>query len=159
MPGARALRLADRQDGCVFDSVAAPPWTDGELSTDGRALPPMSGRRYLLMPWPPSVNHYYRNIRGVTKISRAGREYVAAVARRLIPRKAFAGRIAVGIQAVLPDNRRRDIDNVLKVALDSLTKAGVFLDDSQIEWLSIAKLKPSSTAPGGQLMVTVTEHG
>ena len=36
-----------------------------------------------------------------------------------------------------PDKRKRDIDNILKALLDSLTNAKVYLDDSLIKQLDI----------------------
>lgn len=109
----------------------------------------------LTLPWPPTVNTYYRNIAGKTLISAKGREYRAAVADQvLIQRgaKLFAGRLAVQIVAHVPDKRRRDLDNLLKCTLDSLTHAGVWLDDSQIDSLTISR------GPiGGMLKVSVQE--
>jgi crossover junction endodeoxyribonuclease RusA len=43
----------------------------------------------------------------------------------------------VEIQAFRPDRRRRDLDNLLKAILDSLTHAGVMQDDALIEDLRI----------------------
>ena len=51
----------------------------------------------LTLPWPPTVNTYYRNVNGKTLISEKGRQYRAAVADQvLIQRgvKLFAGRLA-----------------------------------------------------------------
>jgi len=109
----------------------------------------------LTLPWPPSCNTYYRNIRGKTLISAKGREYRAAVADQvLIQRgaKQFAGRLSVVIVAHVPDRRRRDLDNMLNGALDSLTHAGVWLDDSQIDSLTISR-----GPMGGMLKVSVRE--
>ena len=109
----------------------------------------------LTLPWPPSTNTYYRNIAGKTLISAKGREYRAAVADQvLIQRgaKLLAGRLAVVIVAHVPDKRRRDLDNLLKSALDSLTHAGVWLDDSQIDSLTISR-----GPVGGMLKVSVRE--
>jgi crossover junction endodeoxyribonuclease RusA len=50
-----------------------------------------------------------------------------------------AGPLRVEIEAFPPDKRKRDLDNVLKSLLDSLTHAGVWEDDSQIEDLRIYK--------------------
>ncbi|SFB74445.1 crossover junction endodeoxyribonuclease RusA [Polaromonas sp. OV174] len=109
----------------------------------------------LTLPWPPTVNTYYRNIAGKTLISAAGRAYRAAVADQvLIQRgaKLLAGRLAVSIAAHVPDKRRRDLDNLLKSTLDSLTHAGVWVDDSQIDSLTIQR------GPiGGMLKVVVWE--
>lgn len=109
----------------------------------------------LTLPWPPTVNTYYRNVNGKTLISEKGRQYRAAVADQvLIQRgaKQLAGRLAVAIVAHVPDKRRRDLDNLLKSTLDSLTHAGVWLDDQQIDALSISR------GPiGGLLQVSVQE--
>lgn len=109
----------------------------------------------LTLPWPPTVNTYYRNVQGKTLISAAGRAYRAAVADQvLIQRgaKQYAGRLSVAIVAHVPDRRRRDLDNLLKSTLDSLTHAGVFLDDEQIDRLSIER------GPiGGMVKVTIAE--
>jgi crossover junction endodeoxyribonuclease RusA len=43
----------------------------------------------------------------------------------------------VCITAHPPDNRKRDLDNLQKSLLDSITCAGVWQDDSQIMHLSI----------------------
>lgn len=96
----------------------------------------------LTLPWPPTVNTYYRNVNGKTLISEKGRQYRAAVADQvLIQRgaKQFAGRLAVAIVAHVPDQRRRDLDNLFKGTLDALTHAGVWLDDEQIDSLSIVR--------------------
>lgn len=109
----------------------------------------------LTLPWPPSTNTYYRNVAGKMLISAAGRAYRAAVADQvLIQRGAgqLAGRLAVTIVAHVPDKRRRDLDNMLKSALDSLTHAGVWLDDSQIDELAIRR-----GPVGGMLKVSVRE--
>jgi len=45
--------------------------------------------------------------------------------------------IKVEIIAYRPDKRKRDLDNLLKGSLDSLTKAGVWEDDSLIQDLRI----------------------
>ena len=94
----------------------------------------------LTMPWPPSVNKYWRTFQGRMIISAEGRSYRKAVADQvLIQRgaKHYTGRLRVQIEAFRPDNRRRDLDNLLKAVLDGCTHAGVWEDDSNIVDLRI----------------------
>ena len=46
-------------------------------------------------------------------------------------------RLKVVIEAYAPDKRRRDLDNLQKALLDSLTYAGVWADDDQVDDLRI----------------------
>ena len=96
----------------------------------------------LVLPWPPSVNRYWRSVNGRVLIAASGRRYRTDV--ELVMR--LSGRVGVGsspvnvsIDAYYPDARRRDIDNILKAPLDALTHAGMWDDDSQVQALSIRK--------------------
>jgi crossover junction endodeoxyribonuclease RusA len=53
--------------------------------------------------------------------------------------KADAGRLELSVMLYPPDRRRRDIDNVCKALLDSLTFAGLIEDDSLIDKLTIER--------------------
>lgn len=94
------------------------------------------------LPWPPTVNTYYRNVKGKTLISEDGRAYRKAVADQVLVQrvKRQEGSLRVLIEAYPPDRRVRDLDNLLKATLDSLTKAGVWADDSQIDDLRIVRM-------------------
>ena len=94
----------------------------------------------MVLPFPPSVNHYWRNVGGRVLISREGREYRQTVAELAASEnwpKFGQSRVSVQIEAWMPDKRRRDLDNLLKSLLDALTHAGVWEDDSQIDGLAI----------------------
>ena len=94
----------------------------------------------LTLPWPPSVNHYWRMWQNRMVISAEGRKYRKAVADQvLIQRGArhLTGKVKVTIEAWRPDNRKRDLDNLLKAVLDGLKNAGVYEDDSLIVDLRI----------------------
>ena len=94
----------------------------------------------ITLPWPPSVNTYWRNFDGRMIISAKGREYRETVGDQMILQKQvkhFTGRLRVEIEAFRPDKRRRDLDNLLKATLDGLAHAGVYEDDSQIVDLRI----------------------
>ena len=112
------------------------------------------------VPWPPSVNRYWRHptrgaLAGRTLISEEGRDY-----RRLIKQLALvhrwpahSGRLSVRLDAAPPDKRRRDLDNICKALLDALVHAGVMADDELIDELHIIRLP--SAAPGS-VSVTIT---
>lgn len=94
------------------------------------------------LPYPPSINHYWRRVGQSTLISREGRTFRQNVCALLArgsgngPRKPPAGgRIALAMDAYPPDHRRRDLDNIQKPVLDALEHAGVYEDDSQIDLL------------------------
>lgn len=111
----------------------------------------------ITLPWPPSVNAYWRTFRGRMIISAKGREYRAAVCVLVRDQGADAGltgKLDMTIEAWQPDRRKRDLDNLLKAPLDALCHAGVYNDDSQISDLRIY------WAPiiGGMLKVTIGER-
>lgn len=96
----------------------------------------------ITLPWPPSVNRYWRSVNGRVLIAAAGRQYrldVELVAALLQFKRHGDAKVVVRIEAWFPDLRRRDIDNVLKAPLDALTSARVWQDDSQIVELSIRR--------------------
>lgn len=95
------------------------------------------------LPWPPSLNRYYRTFRGRILIAADGRAYRTAVARHValqcIGREPLADRLAVEIALAPPDRRRRDLDNTLKALLDACTHAGLWRDDELIDDLRIVR--------------------
>lgn len=98
------------------------------------------------LPWPPSLNRYYRVVGEKVLISQEGREYRTLVCKTPLP-KAPTGRLSVTLLIYPPDARRRDIDNLTKCLLDALTHAGVYEDDSLIDELRIIRkdiVKPGS---------------
>lgn len=98
----------------------------------------------IYLPWPPSVNHYWRNIgRGRTIISKAGREYRRKVASIVAGKDPFAGAISVVIAARCPDWRERDVDNLPKALLDSLAAAGI-IEDKHMVSMSVSKGHPKA---------------
>ena len=98
----------------------------------------------LTLPYPPSVNTYWRHVGPRVLISKHGRQYRTDVCKQLRRRgvEPIEGDLIVDIVINPPDRRRRDVDNVLKALLDSLQFGGAFEDDSQIVRLSIEKHEP-----------------
>jgi len=73
-------------------------------------------------------------------ISADGRTYrQEAVAAAVTGDRFGSAKVRVSIEVWLPDNRRRDVDNLLKAPLDALCHAGIYDDDSQIVELSIRR--------------------
>lgn len=97
----------------------------------------------LTLPYPPTVNTYWRRAGHRTIISDRGRAYTRAVSDSLFVagvRDGFGSAdLAAMITVYPPDKRRRDIDNVLKAVFDSLQKAGLYDDDSQIAKMSVER--------------------
>jgi len=87
-------------------------------------------------------------------LSKDGRDYrkrVGWIALELrlagvIPKLPMQDRVKVTILASPPDQRRRDLDNLLKSLLDALSHASVWLDDSQVDDLRVIRVAP--TKPG-----------
>lgn len=110
----------------------------------------------LILPFPPSVNSYWRQFQGRTLISKKGREYRLAVAEQVLIQKGakhYSGKVKLTIEAWRPDDRRRDLDNLLKAPLDALTHAGVYDDDHLIVDLRIYW----ADEKGGMLKVKIEE--
>jgi len=108
----------------------------------------------LTLPWPPTVNSYWRQYQGRVLISAKGREYRRAVADQVQIQHAakhIDHAVRVTIEAFRPDRRRRDLDNLLKAVLDAMVHAGVMDDDALIEDLRIYWAK----SVGGMLKVRI----
>src|SRR5690606_21171122 len=111
----------------------------------------------LELPYPPSVNHYWRRVGPRTLISRGGRAFrneVCAIlaARRVSP---LDGALAVSIELFPPDRRRRDVDNAMKSLLDALAHGGAYHDDSQVARLTIQR---RGVVPGGKVRVRLEAY-
>jgi len=119
----------------------------------------------LTLPFPPSVNRYWRApnsgpLKGRHLISAAGRAFQSAACAAIIEQlrrlpKPSTESAAVEILLFPPDARRRDIDNYNKALFDALTHVGVWEDDSQVkrmlvEWGPIVK--------GGRVEITITSY-
>lgn len=106
------------------------------------------------LPWPPSINHYWRRVGFRTLISREGRRFRQRVLAILAARRVepLQGPLAVEVEVYPPDSRRRDIDNVQKALLDALQHGGAYLDDSQVVRLAIVKREP---VVGGKTLVRI----
>lgn len=120
----------------------------------------------ITLPFPPSVNHYWRHVvmplgkgrKGYSvrsMISAKGREYKQKVCREVLAQRAHLGittPVRMYIAFCPPDRRRRDVDNYAKALLDSLVEAKVLEDDSLIRDL---RMVWGEVMPGGRAVVTI----
>jgi len=98
-------------------------WTQNNLKID--------------LPYPPTVNSYYRRAGRHVYIAKAGRHFRVEVCRAIGKCEGLKGKLRVDVSVYFPDQRRRDLDNLLKGLLDALQHAGVYEDDSQISDLRV----------------------
>jgi crossover junction endodeoxyribonuclease RusA len=112
--------------------------------------------RVLHLPYPPTINTYYRKWNNRMVIAPRGREFAASVAAivKKQRRPKMELRIGISIRLSPPDKRKRDIDNVIKPLFDALTKAGVWRDDSQVDVLIVQRNDPGDA---GTCDVTIWE--
>jgi len=112
------------------------------------------------LPYPPSVNNYYVRTKYGTMIGKAGKAYrqriIESVQEQLGPMDPLAGSLYVAIVLFPPDNRKRDLDNTQKALLDAITHSGVYVDDSQIDQLSIYR---GHVSPPGLVYVQIGDAG
>jgi len=86
----------------------------------------------ITLPVPPSANRYWRNFRGRMVVSAEARAYKeqAAWIAKAAGMEPVAGDVSVTLR-VYRQAKRGDLDNSIKVSLDSLNGVA-YSDDSQI---------------------------
>lgn len=95
------------------------------------------------LPWPPSINGYWRNFKGRQIISKRGRDFRARVIEHMqsigLYDEKLSQQLSVSLNLNPPTLRSYDIDNFTKAVFDGLTHAHFWLDDSQVSELRITK--------------------
>lgn len=118
----------------------------------------------LKLPLPPTINHYYSS-----KVIKKGgrhipmiyvqdsvhlfRKQVVEITCQVVSEQLM-GRISINVVIHPKNNRTADIDNYLKGLLDALTKAAVWVDDSQVDKITIQRGRPIN---GGLCVVEISE--
>ena len=64
----------------------------------------------------------------------------------------FEDPVEVIIRLYPPDNRKRDIDNHVKSTLDLVSRAGIWVDDSQVDKLTVIR---DDVTPGGLIEISI----
>ena len=108
------------------------------------------------LPFPPSVNAWKTPFRNRMILSKRGREYRTAVAAELVRLglhgEGLDGELAVSVTLHPPSLRRYDVDNFTKSLFDALTAAGFWLDDSQVQSMTVEK---GVKVKGGNALIKV----
>ena len=109
------------------------------------------------LPYPPSVNNYWHTSGKRRYISPAGKKFTEEVAVNVYEQgyKRFGDK-SLGISVMIhPRSKRRfDLDKTHKALLDALMKATVYDDDSQFEYIEIAR---GEARDGGAAVVHIYE--
>ena len=112
------------------------------------------------LPYPPTVNHYHQPVRqgrGVRIIKGAkARAYQVDAAKALVDYglacEAIAGPVKITITLNPPTLARYDVDGRPKGILDAITAAGFWLDDSQVQSMTVEK---GEKVKGGNALIKV----
>lgn len=112
-----------------------------------------------VLPWPPSVNQLWTTTRrGNWYTTKVAKDFKETVYYYVFSKKAkhffeTDDRLEMQLSAYPPDNRRRDLDNLMKVVCDALQGAEVFPDDSQIKRIRLEMLEKDEQ--GGRVIVSM----
>lgn len=100
-----------------------------------------TGTIELILPLPPTANHYIKHARGQHYMTAEGKAFRAAVQVACFadasPR--LTGRLSLSIVIHPADRRRMDLDNRIKPLQDALQHAGCFADDECIDRIEIER--------------------
>ena len=114
----------------------------------------------LYLPWPPTVNHYYKVARNgaryLDKRVKVFREEVCESIAEQCPGLRLSDPIFMEVYLFPPDRRKRDLDNYMKGLLDGLTEAGMWDDDSLIDQLHIYR---GEVVSAGYVKIEISDAG
>jgi crossover junction endodeoxyribonuclease RusA len=107
-------------------------------------------------PFPPSINGYWRTVRNRQIISKRGRDYRASILKYFkilgLEDLLIDKRVKVSMMLNPPTLRSYDVDNFTKAVFDGMTHAGFWVDDSQMQELTVIK---GEKIKGGNVIVKV----
>jgi len=113
----------------------------------------------LNLPFPPSVNGYWRSTRKGVLISERGRIFrsnaLASIYQQLRSRPtALLTELDVHLVLYPPTRAKRDLDNFQKALFDGLTHAGIWKDDSQVKRMTV---EWGPVTKEGKAEITITD--
>jgi crossover junction endodeoxyribonuclease RusA len=111
----------------------------------------------LLLPLPPTINHYYGS-RGYQRfLSKAGNAFRQEVLTAWIKAhgRPLDGALRLKVTLHARDARRWDLDNRVKALQDAMQAAGVFANDWQINDLHV--VRGEIVRPNGGCVVDIAE--
>lgn len=112
---------------------------------------------FLELQMPPSLNTLYPTVGNRRALSKAGKAWYAKSLYSIRSQWNKVGfnkqRVMITIWLTFQDNRRRDIDNVIKPILDCITKSGIWKDDSQVDELRVIRCHYNNTPASAKMMI------
>ena len=92
----------------------------------------------LNLPYPPTANHMWQRRRNGMRLSDAYQRWLTSAGYIANAQRAgkMTGRYKLSIQAVRPDRKRRDLDNIIKPISDLLVRLGTIEDDCNCEMIN-----------------------
>ena len=114
----------------------------------------------IYLPWPPTINDYYRVTKaGQRYLDKKVRAYRAGVAESIseqCPGLYIEDTMFLEVCLYPPDRRKRDLDNYMKGLLDALTEAALWEDDVLINQLHIYR---GEVVKGGSVKISISDSG
>ena len=108
------------------------------------------------MPWPPSVGSCWRAYNNRFILSKRGRQYrVDAIAKLKelgLASENISDRLSVSLVLNPPTLRKYDVDNFNKALFDALSHGEFWLDDEQVDRLTVTK---GVKTKGGNIQIKV----
>lgn len=118
----------------------------------------------LLLPFPPSINTYWRNTLIKTRkgpvlrtlLSKRGRQYrddaIILIKKQVPVHDVIDYKVKMTIAFYPPTLRKYDVDNFSKAILDALTHANIWVDDELVYDLRTVKKEKHN---GGAAVVSI----